>query len=80
MIKLPLKGGAGGITKCGRCEKHVVETVLFAGHDCLLYIISTGRDPRQYPHTKEAADWLLVPNFLHLLPPPLPKVGGLPQP
>lgn len=50
MIKLPLLGpaqeGPGGIKKCGRGEKHVGETVLFVGHDCLLYLISTGRDPR----------------------------------
>lgn len=48
-------GGAGGTRKCGRCERHVGKTVLYAGHDCLLYLISIGEDPRQYPHTKEAA-------------------------
>ena len=48
-------GGAGGTRKCGRCERHVGKTVLYAGHDCLLYVISIGEDPRQYPHTKEVA-------------------------
>lgn len=49
-------GGAGGVRKCGRCEKHAGLTVLYAGHDCLLYLISIGKDPRQYPHTQEAAE------------------------
>lgn len=52
-------GGAGGTRKCGRCVRHIGKTVLYAGHDCLLYVISIGKDPRQYPHTKEAAAHML---------------------
>ena len=26
-----------------------------AGHDCVLYLISIGRDPREYSHTQEKA-------------------------
>lgn len=36
------------IRACARCRKNASEDGLMAGHDCLLYLISIGKDPRQY--------------------------------
>lgn len=55
-------GAAGGTRNCKRCKDNVAQSVLMAGHDCLLYLISIGKDPRQYAHTKKrAADMASLP-------------------
>ena len=38
----------------------VMTACLFVGHDCLLYLISIGKDPRQFSHTKADADKMAV--------------------
>ncbi len=42
------RGAADSIRACARCRKNASEDGLMAGHDCLLYLISIGQDPRQY--------------------------------
>ena len=49
------KGGADGTRQCARCKNLAAVNVAMAGHDCLLYLISIGKDPRQYSHTEEMA-------------------------
>ncbi|DBB01725.1 TPA: hypothetical protein ACH3X1_000350 [Trebouxia sp. C0004] len=49
------RGVADGTRQCGRCRKHAAVDVLLAGHDCMLYLISIGKDPRQYAHTQGKA-------------------------
>ncbi|DBA76065.1 TPA: hypothetical protein ACH3X1_009811 [Trebouxia sp. C0004] len=49
------RGAADGTRQCGRCRKHAAVDVLLAGHDCVLYLISIGKDPRQYAHTQGKA-------------------------
>lgn len=46
------RGAADSIRACARCRKNASEGVLLANHDCLLYVISIGKDPRQYANTK----------------------------
>ena len=50
------KGGATGTRKCKQCHDHAGQTVWYAGHLCLPYLITIGKDPRLYPHTKDEAD------------------------
>lgn len=49
------KGGAEGTRQCARCQRNASVNVAMAGHDCMLYLISIGRDPREYSHTQDKA-------------------------
>ncbi|DBA72284.1 TPA: hypothetical protein ACH3X2_010531 [Trebouxia sp. C0005] len=47
------KGDADGTRQCAQCKHNAAVNVAMAGHDCLLNLISIGKDPRQYTHTQE---------------------------
>ena len=47
------KGGADGSRQCARCKQHAAVNVMKAGHDCMLYLISIGKDSRQYSYTQD---------------------------
>lgn len=38
---------------CKNCDANVRKTVLFAGHECLPYLITIDKDPKRFQHTKD---------------------------